>query len=122
MLKRLLFCFACWIIICGAQQVRAQDSPTIKTTDTIPVREFESLDKKTMDSIDRELGALFGIHSSHFRAGIDYLSNNVYFGRKDTVNTPYLTASFGYYHKSGLFINSSASYLTSSGEGRIDLF
>jgi hypothetical protein len=122
MLKCLLFCSACWFIVFGAQHVQAQDSSTFKTMDTIPVREIESLDKKTMDSIDRELGALFGVRGSHFRAGIDYLSNNVYFGRKDTVNTPYLTASLGYYHKSGLFINSSASYLTSSGENRIDLF
>ncbi|MBY0479690.1 MAG: hypothetical protein K2Q24_18740 [Chitinophagaceae bacterium] len=30
--------------------------------------------------------------------------------------------SAGYYHKSGLFINSSISYLAASGENRVDLF
>jgi len=58
---------------------------------------------------------------SFWLANINYLNNNVYLGRKDSVPSPYVTASLGYFHKSGLFVNASASYLTEPGQGRIDL-
>jgi hypothetical protein len=74
-----------------------------------------------MDSIDRELNDLMYHKKSYFRAGLNYLENNVYFGRKDTVLTPYINASLGYYHKSGLFVSASASYLPSGGQSRVDL-
>jgi hypothetical protein len=53
---------------------------------------------------------------------LNFLNNNVYFGRKDSVATPYITPSLAYYHKSGLYLDASASYLPTSGENRIDLF
>ena len=58
--------------------------------------------------------------SSNFKIGVSYLSDNVYLGRKDSVKIPYLTPTIGYYHKSGLFISASASYL--STEKRIDAY
>ena len=78
------------------------------------------------DSIEKEMDSVFadgGLFKpkSFWLANINYLSNNVYLGRKDSILSPYLTASLGYYHKSGLFINASASYLTEPGFGRIDL-
>ncbi len=101
---------------------RSQDSTlghiskdtTIQTSDTL-------LGKMDMDSIDQALKELIKPEKSYFQASINYLNNNVYLGRKDTVLTPYITASLGYYHKSGLFISTSASYLPVSGQSRIDL-
>lgn len=51
----------------------------------------------------------------------NYNSNIVFLGRKSSSVAPYLSAFAGYYHQSGLFINGGASYLTASGEKRIDL-
>jgi hypothetical protein len=58
---------------------------------------------------------------SYLKAGISYLSDNVYLGRRDSVSVPYISPSLGYYHKSGLYFNSSFSYIPVSGEMRIDL-
>lgn len=57
---------------------------------------------------------------SYFKASASYLSNDVYFGRKDSFNVPYLTPSISYFNKSGFFLNASTSYL--STEKRIDAF
>jgi len=59
---------------------------------------------------------------SYFQAGISYLSDNVYFGRKDSVKVPYITPTIGYYDKSGFYVNGSFSYIPSSGQNRIDAF
>lgn len=59
---------------------------------------------------------------SYFEAGVSYLNNNVYMGRKDSTNVPYLTPSFAYYNKSGFFAETSLSWLKTSDIDRIDLF
>lgn len=51
-----------------------------------------------------------------------YNSDIVFLGRKSPSKAPYISAQAGYYHKSGLYINGSVSYLAASGEKRIDLF
>jgi len=53
--------------------------------------------------------------------GVSYLSNNVYMGRKDSVKLPYITPTLGYFHKSGLYITGSVSYLPTAGNSRVDL-
>jgi hypothetical protein len=58
---------------------------------------------------------------SYWQAGINYLSDNVYLGRKDSVKIPYISPSIGYYDKSGFYVNGSVSYLPSSGNSRIDM-
>jgi hypothetical protein len=59
---------------------------------------------------------------SYFTAGISYLTNSIYNGRKDSVATPYITPTLGYYDKSGFFIDGALSYLSRAGSSRIDLF
>lgn len=59
---------------------------------------------------------------SEWRAGIQYTSDYYYMGRADSATAPYLSPSIAYYHKSGLSLRSSLSYLTAAGEGRVDLF
>ena len=60
--------------------------------------------------------------SSYAEAGLSYISNIVFAGRKDSVDVPYLSPVIGYSHKSGLFAKGSFSYLTSAKESRVDLF
>ncbi|MEO9022344.1 MAG: hypothetical protein ABI237_13240 [Ginsengibacter sp.] len=62
-----------------------------------------------------------GTDKSYFEAGVSYLSNNVYLGRHDSLRVPYLTPSFNYYNKSGFYAGTSLSYLSSTGNSRIDL-
>ena len=72
---------------------------------------------------DEFLDSLFGSKpSSYFKADINFLSNSVYNGRKDSLPVPYITPTFGYYHKSGLYADISESFLTSSYAVRPDLF
>ena len=59
---------------------------------------------------------------SYFRIDASYLSNYVYNGRQDSLKTPYLTPTIGYYDKSGLWISGSLSYLANPTESRIDLY
>lgn len=59
---------------------------------------------------------------SYVLADMEYSSDAVFMGRRDSVKAPYLLPSIGYYDKSGFFADASASYLTKSGEERIDLF
>ena len=58
---------------------------------------------------------------SYLMADVTYLSDAVFMGRKDSVPTPYVMPSLGYFHKSGLFANASFSYLISSEDTRVDL-
>jgi hypothetical protein len=58
---------------------------------------------------------------SYFKASLNYQSDNVYLGRKDTTALPYLIPMISYYHKSGIYLSASASYLNTSTDQRIDV-
>ena len=60
--------------------------------------------------------------SSYTSISLNYISDAIYMGRKDSISAPYLYPSITYYHKSGFYANGSFSYLTKSNESRIDLF
>ena len=59
---------------------------------------------------------------SYFLVDLSYMNDAVFMGRRDSIAAPYVLPSIGYYDKSGLFLDVSASYLTSSDEQRVDLF
>lgn len=61
-------------------------------------------------------------NKSYLAAGVNYISDAVFMGRKDSVSAPYLYPSMLYHHKSGLYAKGSLSYLTKSDEGRVDLY
>lgn len=63
-----------------------------------------------------------GAPKSYGKFSSSYLSNSVFNGRKDSVTTPYLTPTIGYYDKSGFYITGALSYLSSAAASRIDLF
>lgn len=58
---------------------------------------------------------------SYFMFGLNYLSNNVYLGRKDSLNTPYTSPYLGYHFKSGIFAKATASFLPKKKRERLDL-
>ncbi len=57
---------------------------------------------------------------SHILAGINYLTDNVYLGRKDSIVTPYLSSYVGYQHKSGVYAKANLAY--SRIKHNVDLF
>lgn len=58
---------------------------------------------------------------TYFEVGSTYINDNVYLGRKDSVNLPYLTPSIGYYARSGFFANASFGFLANSSNSRLDV-
>lgn len=60
-------------------------------------------------------GDLLSGKESYFKFAIDYLSNAVYYGRKDSFALPYITPAISYHDKSGLYIEGSLSYLAGTG-------
>jgi len=62
------------------------------------------------------------IDSSYVSVAMNFISDAVFMGRKDSITAPYLYPSITYYHKSGFYTNGSLSYLTKSNESRVDLF
>jgi hypothetical protein len=72
---------------------------------------------KKMDSTD--LKNLY--NSSYVTAAVNYASDWVFAGRKDSVKCPYVSPSVSYYHKSGLFVKGQLYYLTAASARRIDM-
>lgn len=60
--------------------------------------------------------------NSYFLMDLSYINDAIFMGRRDSITAPYILPSIGYYDKSGLFMDISASYLTNSDEQRVDLF
>ena len=58
---------------------------------------------------------------TYLEATLDYQSNSVYMGRKDSAILPYFTPGLGFYHKSGFYATASAAWLKNAGDSRIDL-
>ena len=57
---------------------------------------------------------------SHIALGLNYISNNVYLGRKDSVRIPYTSPYFEYRAQSGFFAKTMVSY-TTEPKNHIDL-
>jgi hypothetical protein len=111
-----VFCLLSCLLVLGLKSI-AQDPARTKATDSAVFNLQDSLKQ-----YEKELGELLHPKKSYVQLELNFLSNNVFFGRKDSVATPYITPSVGYYHKSGLYINALASYLSSAGQNRFDLF
>ena len=59
---------------------------------------------------------------SYVLTAVNYISDAVFMGRKDSIAAPYLYPSIAYHHKSGFYGKGSFSYLTQLDESRIDLY
>ena len=60
--------------------------------------------------------------NSNWKLMASYLNDVVYYGRKDSIATPYFTPSLTYTDKSGFYIGGSVSIYTGIGEKRIDMY
>ncbi|HSC37814.1 MAG TPA: hypothetical protein VLD19_08090 [Chitinophagaceae bacterium] len=58
---------------------------------------------------------------SYGKLSVSYLTNSVFNGRKDSLLTPYITPTIGYYDKSGFFADGAMSYLARAGSDGVDL-
>lgn len=58
--------------------------------------------------------------SSYGEVSLNLVNNNVYFGRADSINTPYITPRLAYYNKSGFFAEATFSYLVRHDSSRVD--
>ena len=67
-----------------------------------------------------QTGELDSTNKTHGLFQLEFNTNAIYLGRKDSLPTPYLSPTIGYYHKSGAFIEGSLSYLTRSTDARVD--
>lgn len=61
-------------------------------------------------------------NESYFSTSINYISDAIFMGRKDSIAAPYLYPSISYHHKSGFYGKGSFSYLTEPDQSRIDLY
>ncbi|MBL7726272.1 MAG: hypothetical protein JNM68_01230 [Dinghuibacter sp.] len=59
---------------------------------------------------------------SYAQVSLNYITDFVYLGRKDSLRTPYLTPELGYYHKTGFFATASLSYLFRADSSRVDMY
>lgn len=62
------------------------------------------------------------VSGSYVSLGLNFISDAVYFGRKDSISAPYLYPNVSYFNKTGLYLTGAFSYLTKSNEDRVDLF
>lgn len=60
--------------------------------------------------------------SSYVSVSLNFISDAVFMGRRDSISTPYLYTTLTYHHKSGFYATGAVSYLTRAEEGRVDLF
>ena len=58
---------------------------------------------------------------TYFQAGVNYLSNNVYLGRKDSSALPYLSPYVAYHLFNGFYVKGQASYAPTHKSGHFDL-
>jgi hypothetical protein len=96
-------------------QVLGQDS-TLEVRDTTSAEKVRdtTTEVKVRDKVSDE-------KRSYFEVSLNYQSNNVYLGRKDTTALPYFIPGVTYYLKSGLYFSASAGYLNTSTDQRIDV-
>ncbi len=59
---------------------------------------------------------------SYLSIGANYISNNVYLGRKDSIAVPYISPYIGYTLKNGLYAKCLESYQATKTDAHFDLF
>ncbi len=76
------------------------------------------------DKLDNKLDSLDDLdkndkHAS-FKFGVNYLSNNVFMGRADTVRTPTISPELKYTFKNGIFVSATADYIPNRVTNKLD--
>jgi hypothetical protein len=60
------------------------------------------------------------IKKGSFKIGANYLSDNVFMGRADTVKTPTILADMKYTFKNGIFLSATANYIPNRVTNKLD--
>ena len=60
------------------------------------------------------------LRQSSFKIGVNYLSNNVFMGRADTIRTPTILADMKYTFKNGIFLSATANYIPNRVTHKLD--
>src|SRR5215831_922971 len=106
----LVFC----TLAISSRSFAQEDKNTANLNDTLSQTSDPRVDKGDESNSYRK--------KTYFRAGISYLTNNVYLGRKDSIPVRYLTPKLGYYSKSGFFAEVAAGELIDAKVTRLDMF
>jgi len=95
--------------------------------DTIPQKDIDSIDRALQAAMDSVKNGLVSAQNtsgykkrSSFRAGLDFLTNNVYLGRSDTGRTATFLPAFTYSNKTGLYATSTLYYIPSHHGRELD--
>ena len=105
-----------FVFSCVVTKAQHTNDSTVKTNTIDSAAVIDSLLKDLQKD-----GLLLVPKKSYLAAGLSFLNNNVYLGRKDSVNIPYIIPDLAYYFKSGFYLEGSLSYVISSSQSRIDL-
>jgi hypothetical protein len=87
----------------------AFDSSFAQTTQTEDPEDL--LDKLEKAKPDKE---------ASFKIGVNYLSNNVFMGRADTVRTPTIIPDIKYTFKNGIYLSATANYIPNRVTNKLD--
>jgi hypothetical protein len=55
-----------------------------------------------------------------FKIGVDYVTNNVFMGRTDTISTPIISTNLKFTFKSGIYLSGSLNYLPTRKKSKLD--
>src|SRR5665213_171862 len=72
-------------------------------------KKLDSLDD--LDKIDKK---------GSFKIGVNYLNNNVFMGRADTITTPVILPELKYTFKNGIYISASVDYIPNRVTNKLD--
>src|SRR6516165_4808051 len=101
-------------LVVGTRTSQAQDSVEL-------AKQLKAFISEIDDSLKLDRKQFLYFKRSYLEAGLGYLSNNVYLGRKDSITLPYSVPSLSYINKTGLYLSASAAYLHQAGASRFDL-
>ncbi|MEO6524091.1 MAG: hypothetical protein ABIN91_20570 [Mucilaginibacter sp.] len=59
-------------------------------------------------------------NQASFQIGINFINNNVYLGRPDSVSTPSISPKIKYTFKSGLYFSGEVNYITNKKSSKLD--
>ncbi len=91
------------VFLCLAGKTLAQTDPN------------DVLDKLEQDSKD-----ILPQKTSSFKVSVDFLSNNVFMGRADTVSTPAILPELKYSFSNGIYLSAGANYIPNRLTNKLD--
>jgi len=81
---------------------------------------FGALAQNTSNEDAEDLLDKLDIKKGSFKIGANYLSNNVFMGRADTVKTPTILTDMKYTFKNGIFLAATANYIPNRVTNKLD--